>query len=39
MIIGDQKIIDIGKLVDYDALSVHMSYKYFFRKIIKHISP
>jgi E3 ubiquitin-protein ligase HUWE1 len=39
MVIGDQKIIDIGKLVDYDALSVHMSDKYFFRKIIKHISP
>jgi E3 ubiquitin-protein ligase HUWE1 len=29
----------MNKLIDYDALSVYMSGKYFFRKIIKHISP
>ena len=37
--INGVKVIDMGKLVDYEALSVHMSERYFFRKIIKHISP
>ena len=39
MVVQGRKTIDMNQLIDYEALSVYMSGKYFFRKIIKHISP
>lgn len=39
MVVQGRKTIDMNQLIDYEALSVYMSGRYFFRKIIKHISP
>jgi len=39
VIIDGSKTLDMNKLIDYDSISVYMSGRYFFRKIIKHITP
>lgn len=39
MVVQGQKMIDMNQLIDYEALSVYMRGRFFFRKIIKHISP